>query len=92
MHVHILHACQMCGTLFTTFNHHSIYICFILQTVVQPVGTEEHANVHLPMLTVTVPVGTRETTARTEVCIAAHTSMQHGGSCSMVHARMYIHT
>ena len=63
----------------------------MLQTVVQPVRTEEHAIVHLPMLTATVPVGTRETTARGEVCVAAHTSMQHGGSSwSMEHARMYI--
>ena len=38
-----------------------------LQTVVPPVRMEEHAIVHLPMLTVTVPVGTQETTARTEV-------------------------
>ena len=35
---------------------------------------EEHAIVHLPMLTVTVPVGTRDPTASTEVCIAAHTT------------------
>ena len=38
-----------------------------LQTVVQPVRMEEHAIVHLLMLTVTVPVGTQETTARPEV-------------------------
>ena len=38
-----------------------------LQTVVQPVRMEEYVVVHLPMLTVTVPVGTQETTARTEV-------------------------
>ena len=44
-----------------------------LQTVVQPVRMEEHAIVHLPMLTVTVPVGTQETTARPEVCICANT-------------------
>ena len=50
-------------------------LCHIrnLQTVVQPVRTEEHAVVHLPMLTVTVPVGTQETTARTEVCTCANT-------------------
>ena len=38
-----------------------------LQTVVQPVRTEEHAIVLLPMPTVTVPVGTQETTARMKV-------------------------
>ena len=38
-----------------------------LQTVVLPVRTEEHAIVHLPMLTVTVPVGTQDPTASTEV-------------------------
>ena len=38
-----------------------------LQTVVPPVRMEEHAIVHLPMLTVTVPVGTQDPTARTEV-------------------------
>ena len=38
-----------------------------LQIVVSPVRMEEHAIVHLLMLTVTVPVGTQETTARTEV-------------------------
>ena len=38
-----------------------------LQTVVQPVRTEEHVIVHTRPLTVTVPMGTRETTARTEV-------------------------
>ena len=38
-----------------------------LQTVFQPVRIGEHAIVHLPMLTVTVPVGTQETTARMKV-------------------------
>ena len=38
-----------------------------LQTVVPPVRMEEHAIVHLPMLTVTVAVGTQDPTARTEV-------------------------
>ena len=44
-------------------------LCHIpnLQTVVQPVRTEEHAVVHLPMLTVTVPVGTEVPTARMKV-------------------------
>ena len=36
-----------------------------LQTVFQPVRIGEHAIVHLPALTVTVPVGTQETIART---------------------------
>ena len=47
----------------------------MLQTVVQPVRMGEPAIVHLPTLTVTVPVGTQETTARPEVFIAAHTTM-----------------
>ena len=52
----------------------SLQVFFMLQTVVQPVRMEEHAIVHLPMLTATVPVGTRDPTASTEVCIAAHTT------------------
>ena len=50
-------------------------LCHIpnLQTVVQPVRIEEHAIVHLPMLTATVPVGTQEITARPEVSICANT-------------------
>ena len=39
-----------------------------MQVVHPPVGMEEHAVVQLTMFTtVTVPVGTKETTARTEV-------------------------
>ena len=38
-----------------------------LQPVVLPVGMEEHAIVHLTLLTATVPVGTQDPTARTEV-------------------------
>ena len=41
-----------------------------LQTVFQPVRIGEHAIIHLSMPTVTVPVGTRETTARPEVTTA----------------------
>ena len=63
-----------------------------LQPVVPPARMEELVAVHLPMLTATVPVGTQETTARPEVCSAAHTTMQHGGSWSMEHARTYAHT
>ena len=44
-----------------------------------------------PLLTVTVPVGTQDPTARPEVCSAVHTTMQHGGSWSMEHACMYVH-
>ena len=70
-----------------------MYICFMLQTVVQPVGMGEPAIVHLPTLTVTVPVGTRDPTARAEVCIAAHTLHTHSietvGPWNM-HVRMYI--
>ena len=66
-------------------------ICINLQPVVPPARMEEHVMVHHPLLTATVPVGTQETTARTEVCIAAHTTMQHGGQ--LVHdAYMYVHT
>ena len=52
----------------------SLQVCFILQTVVQPVGMEEHAIIHLSTVTVTVPVGTQDPTASTGVCIAAHTT------------------
>ena len=38
-----------------------------LQLVVPPVRMEEHALVHLPMLPVSVPVGTKDPTARPEV-------------------------
>ena len=65
-------------------------ICINLQPVVPPVEMEERVVVHLPMLTVSVPVGTQETTARTEVCIAAHTTMQHRSSWSMKHTCTYI--
>ena len=66
-------------------------ICINLQPVVPPARMEEHVMVHHPLLTATVPVGTQETTARTEVCIAAHTTMQHGGQ--LVHdAYMYVCT
>ena len=43
-------------------------VLLYLQTVVQPVRTEELVMVHTCPLTVSVPVGTQETTARTEVC------------------------
>ena len=49
-----------------------MYVSY-LQTVVQPVGMEEHAIVHLPMPIVTVPVGTQDPTASTEVT-TAHTA------------------
>ena len=48
--------------------HIRMYFSY-LQTVVQPVKMEEHTSIHLPMLTVAVPVGTQETTARAEVAI-----------------------
>ena len=70
-------------------NIHVVVSC--LQSVVQPVRMEEYVVVHLPMLTVTVPVGTRDPTARPEVCIAAHTTMQHRSSCSATHTRTYVH-
>ena len=65
-------------------------VVLYLQTVVQPVGMEEHVIVHTRLLTVTVPVGTRDPTARPEVCIATHTTMQHRSSSSMKHTRMYV--
>ena len=57
----------MHGRSFGMKTLHDFVIYINLQTVVQPVRTEEHAIVHLPMPTVTVPVGTQETTARAEV-------------------------
>ena len=51
-----------------------MYVSY-LQTVVQPVRTEEHAIVLLPMLTATVPVGIQDPTASTEVT-TAHTTRQ----------------
>ena len=39
-----------------------------LQPVVPPVRMEEFVLVHLPMLTVAVPVGTQDPTANTKVC------------------------
>ena len=57
----------MHGRSFGMKTLHDFVIYVNLQTVVPPVRTEERAIVHLPMLTVTVPVGTQETTARTEV-------------------------
>ena len=48
--------------------HFVVYVN--LQTVVQPVRMEERVIVHCCLLTVTVPVGTRETTARPEVTTA----------------------
>ena len=35
----------------------------------QPVGMEEHATLTLPLLTVTVPVGTRDPTVKIAVCV-----------------------
>ena len=51
-----------------------------LQPVVPPVRTEEHVIVHTRPLTVTVPVGTRDPTARKKVT-RAHNSI-------LMHARM----
>ena len=62
-----------------------------LQPVILPARMEERVVVHHLLLTATVPVGMQETTASTEVCIAAHTTMQHGGNWSMEHACMYVH-
>ena len=57
----------MHGRRFSMKALHDFVIYVNLQTVVQPVRMEGYAIVHLPSLTVTVPVGTQETTARTEV-------------------------
>ena len=42
-------------------------VLFILQYVVLPAAMEEHAILHLPLLTVSVPVDTGGPTASTEV-------------------------
>ena len=68
----------MHGSSFGLKTLHDFVVYVNLQTVVQPVRTEEHANVHLPMLTVTVPVGTWVTTARNQVL----THIQPGNSRS----------
>ena len=52
-------------------------VSYISQTVALPVRMEEHVIVPLPMLTVTVPVGTQDPTARTEV----GTVYAHLGPC-----------
>ena len=45
-----------------------LYVCVsYLQPVVRHVRMEEHAMVHLTPLTVPVPVGTQDPTARPEV-------------------------
>ena len=46
-------------------------VVLYLQPVVQPVGMEEHVIVHTRLLTVTVPVGTQDPTARPEVTTAS---------------------
>ena len=46
---------------------YTVYFIFILQLVILPVGMEEHAVVHLTLPTVSVPVGTKDPTARREV-------------------------
>ena len=54
-----------------------------LQTVVPPVRMEEHAIVHLPILTASVPVVTQEPTARPEVTRAQPGILMHGRSFGM---------
>ena len=54
-----------------------------LQLVVPPVGMEEHALVHLTILTVSVPVGTQDPTARTEV-------LTQPRICMHVHVCVYV--
>ena len=73
----------MRGRSFGMKTLHEFVVYINLQTVVQPVRTEERAMIYLSMLTVTVPVGTQDPIARTEVCI---------GSCTYVHTyvRSYI--
>ena len=68
----------MYGRSFGLKTLHDFVVYVNLQTVVQPVRTEEHASVHLPMLTVVVRVGTQETTARNQVL----THIQPGNSRS----------
>ena len=50
-----------------------------LQTVAQPVRMEEYANVHLPLLTVSVPVGTQDPIAREQVATAHKYNKTAGG-------------
>ena len=52
-----------------------VHCVFHLQLVVPPVRMEEHALVHLPMLPVSVPVGTKGPTASTEVLTQPGTCM-----------------
>ena len=46
-----------------------MYVSY-LQTVVPPVRMEEYANFHLPVLAVSVPVGTQDPIAREQVATA----------------------
>ena len=47
-----------------------VVVSCCLQTVVQPVRMEEHVVIHLHMLTVSVPMGIQDPSARTEVTTA----------------------
>ena len=67
------------------------YVCTLcvsyLQLVVPHVRMEEHAVVHLTLPTVSVPVGTKDPTARTEV----HTTKNmHACMQQFVHG-VYVH-
>ena len=67
----------MRGRSFGMKTLHEFVVYVNLQTVVQPVRTEEHAVVHLPMLTVTVPVGTEVPTARMKVFTVCTHHQEH---------------
>ena len=58
-----------------------------LQFVVLPVGMEEHAIFHQPLLPVSVPVGTQGSPARTEVWTQPRTCMQ---GCVCMHVRLFL--
>ena len=60
---------------------HTLHVFSNLQIVVPPVRMEEHAVVHL-ILTVTVPVGTQDSIARTKVHMHAQCSALFHTMCT----------
>ena len=57
-------------------NYTYVMICINLQTVTLPVGMEELVVVHIPMLTATVPEGTKVHIASLEVRMHTPTSLR----------------
>ena len=69
----------MCSLRLPFTSHHTCFVTFFLfQFVVPPVEMEEHVLSHLPLLTASVPVGTREHTVRKEVHIPTHNHVTVG--------------